>query len=50
MCKRNSPHKYKSQHGMCKRNSLDKKEEKKATCMGCVRVTPQRKIKQVWDV
>ena len=29
MSKRNSPHKNKSQHGMCKRNSLDKKRRRK---------------------
>ena len=38
---------------MCKRNSLDlkkKQRKKKATYMGCVRVIPQRKTKQAWDV
>ena len=65
MCKRNSPHKNKSQHGMCKRNSLDKKEEKKSNMhgmcksnspkknqasVGCVRENPHKKIKPAWDV
>ena len=48
MCKRNTPQKkfLKSQHGMCKRNSPDKNEASK----GCVRETPQMKMKAACDV
>ena len=59
MCKRNSPDKKKrrrkrkekkkkkkSQHGMCKRNSPQKSKSK----IGCVRETPQIKMKPARDV
>ena len=32
---------------MCERNYTDEKEK---ASMGCVRETPERKIKQAWDV
>ena len=46
MCKRNSPDKKRSKHGMCKRKSPDKNEAR----TGCVRETPHRKINPAWDV
>ena len=49
MCKRNSPELKKEEekkHGMCKRNSSDKNEDR----AGCVRETPQIKMKPARDV
>ena len=43
MSKRNSPHKNKSQHGMCKRNSLDKKEEEKSNIHGMCKSNSPKK-------
>ena len=46
MCKRKSLDEKRSQHGMCKRNSPDEIE----ASIGCVRETPQIKLKPAWDV
>ena len=35
---------------MCKRNVPDKKIKKEEASTGCVRETPQIKIKPAWDV
>ena len=45
MCKRNSPYKN-SQHGMCARDCSHKTE----ASAGCVRETPQIKMKPAWEV
>ena len=45
MCKGN-PRLKNNKHGMYKRNSPDKN----IASRGCARETPQRQIKQPWDV
>ena len=45
-CVREIPKEKSSKHGMCKRNSPDKKE----SSPGCVRETPQMKLKPARDV
>ena len=47
MCKRNALHEKEVQNWMCQRKSTEKKNE---TSMGCVRETPQIKMKPAWDV
>ena len=49
MCKRNALHEKEVQNGMCQRKSTEKKN-KNETSMGCVRETPQIKMKPAWDV
>ena len=43
---RETPTEKEIQHGMCKRNPLDKIE----ASTGCVRETPHRKVNPAWDV
>ena len=49
MCKRNALHEKEGQNGMCQRKTTEKKK-KNETSMGCVRETPQIKMKPAWDV
>ena len=58
MCKTNALDKKGNQHGICKRNSPDKKSkkkkkkknQKKKACTGCLRETPKIAIKTARDM
>ena len=47
---KNKQTKKRCQHGICKRNSPDKKKRKKEVSTGCGRETPPIKMNPAWDV
>ena len=47
---KNNNNNNKKQHRMWKRNTPQKKEKRNEKSMGCVRETPQTKMKPAWDV